>query len=442
MLKKSITENLYSEHIAALARRADEVLKTNKIDSILLHSGRETYYFSDDRGIPFQSYGHFCHWLPLNIPDQFLWLRAGQKPTYLQVIPRDFWHEHSIKFPELIENVILNQFLVKPVSSCDSVFQTIELKNCAYLGPDSGFAAANGIDKKKINPHEIVTYFDFYRGMKTEYEIENLREANRIGLQGHESAHQSFLDGKSEYEIHFSFLNACNLLENESPYTNIVALNEKAAILHYQNKRNQRLKHPDVLLIDAGAKINGYGSDITRTWSSPGCPVLFSNLIDSIGAIKDEIVSKVKPRINYQTLHQTSLELIANLLKESQICYGSLDEIVAKRIAHLFMPHGVGHLLGIQVHDVGGHQQDTKGSILTPPTHSPKLRCTRNLVPNMTFTIEPGLYFIPVILEQERKTDRGKNINWSLVDELTPFGGIRIEDNIRVTEAGFENLTT
>jgi Xaa-Pro dipeptidase len=60
----------------------------------------------------------------------------------------------------------------------------------------------------------------------------------------------------------------------------------------------------------------------------------------------------------------------------------------------------------------------------------------------MTFTIEPGLYFIPIILEQERGTERGKNINWTLINELTPFGGIRIEDNIRVTEKSFENLST
>lgn len=442
MLKKSITENLYCQHIAALTHRTDEILEKNQVDSILLHSGCETHYFGDDRGIPFQSYGHFCHWLPLNVPDQFIWLRSGQQPTYLQVIPLDFWHEHSVNFPELIESAISDQFLVKPVSSPNVVFQTIELKNCAYLGPDLAFAAANGIDEQNINPREIVTYFDFHRGIKTEYEIENLREANRIALQGHESAHQAFLEGKSEYEIHFSFLKACNLLENESPYTNIVALNEKAAILHYQKKRKQRLEHPDVLLIDAGAKTHGYGSDITRTWSSSDCPVLFSDLIDSITTIKDEIVSKIKPHINYQTLHQTSLDLIASLLKESQICSGSHDEIIAKKIAHLFMPHGVGHLLGIQVHDVAGHQQNIKGAVLKPPTHSPMLRCTRDLVPNMTFTIEPGLYFIPVILDRERRTDRGKNINWNLIDKLTPFGGIRIEDNIRVTESGFENLTT
>ena len=136
-----------------------------------------------------------------------------------------------------------------------------------------------------------------------------------------------------------------------------------------------------------------------------------------------------------------SLELIAKLLRDSEIFTGSHEEIIEKKIAHLFMPHGIGHLLGVQVHDVAGHQQDEKGTILKPPTDSPALRCTRNLVPNMTFTIEPGLYFIPILLEQERGTERGKNINWTLTNELTPFGGIRIEDNIRVTEKSFENLT-
>ena len=110
MLKKSTTENLYSQHIAALTDRADEILQTTETDSILLHSGCENHYFGDDRGIPFQSYGHFCHWLPLNVPNQFIWLRSGHKPTYLKVIPLDFWHEHSVNFPELIENIIPAQF--------------------------------------------------------------------------------------------------------------------------------------------------------------------------------------------------------------------------------------------------------------------------------------------------------------------------------------------
>ena len=105
------------------------------------------------------------------------------------------------------------------------------------------------------------------------------------------------------------------------------------------------------------------------------------------------------------------------------------------------MPHGVGHLLGIQVHDVGGQQKDIAGGSSPPAEHSPALRNTRIMEENMVFTVEPGLYFIPLLLEAERNQARGKFINWELVDALYPCGGIRVEDNVRVTEQGVENLT-
>ena len=105
------------------------------------------------------------------------------------------------------------------------------------------------------------------------------------------------------------------------------------------------------------------------------------------------------------------------------------------------MPHGVGHLLGIQVHDVGGHQQTPLGAILNPPDDSPAVRNTRLISKDMVFTIEPGCYFIPLLLEPERNTKKGKLINWEVIDQLYPYGGIRIEDNILTTEVGAKNLT-
>ena len=105
------------------------------------------------------------------------------------------------------------------------------------------------------------------------------------------------------------------------------------------------------------------------------------------------------------------------------------------------MPHGVGHLLGIQVHDVGGHQVDENGAKLPPPANSPSLRNTRIMAENMVFTVEPGLYFIPMILEAKRQSDHAALVNWHLVQELYPCGGIRIEDNVRIAGVGAENLT-
>ena len=132
---------------------------------------------------------------------------------------------------------------------------------------------------------------------------------------------------------------------------------------------------------------------------------------------------------------------LGQLLLDLTICSGPLDELIYEKIPQLFMPHGVGHLLGLQVHDVGGFQQGTIGTSLMPPEDSPSLRNTRLISKDMVFTIEPGLYFIPLLLEPERNTKRGKLINWQLINELYPYGGARIEDNVLVTADGAENLT-
>jgi Xaa-Pro dipeptidase len=117
------------------------------------------------------------------------------------------------------------------------------------------------------------------------------------------------------------------------------------------------------------------------------------------------------------------------------------EEAFTKELTVPFCPHGLGHLLGIQVHDVGGQQLDIDGHTQSPPEPYASLRLTRPLAQDMVITVEPGLYFIPMLLA--KKQANGAPIDWSLVDLLSPFGGIRIEDNVRILPAGagVENLT-
>ena len=105
------------------------------------------------------------------------------------------------------------------------------------------------------------------------------------------------------------------------------------------------------------------------------------------------------------------------------------------------MPHGIGHLLGIQVHDVAGFMENENGTTIDPPSGHPYLRLTRVLEEDMVLTIEPGLYIIDMLLDNLRGTPAESLVNWSAVDALRPFGGIRIEDNVRVLSDGCENLT-
>ena len=429
----------YANHVATLTSKYEQILAAGQ--SVLIHSGTEHHYFGDDRAIVFQAFGHFAHWLPVNRPDHFVLVRAGDKPRYFQVVPQDFWYDQSLQIDADLEPAIHEAFDVVRLSSIDDVAKQTELTVCDYLGPDPSWAAAQGIAQAKTNAPALLALLDFARAVKAKYEIDQLRLANQQGLVGHAAAAECFLSGGSEFEIHNAFLQACSLLEYETPYTNIVGLDTNAAVLHYQHKSRTRVPNAQLLLIDAGSRINGYGSDITRTTPSQHCHPVMDSLITGMEALELEIVASVKPGVAYPALHDQAIAGVASLLVEHGIAKVAKSELIERRLAHAFMPHGVGHLLGIQVHDVGGHQRNASGGRIEPPAHSPALRTTRMLSEDMVFTVEPGLYFIPMLLDPLRTGYAREALNWPLIDELIPSGGIRIEDNIRVTATGAENLT-
>lgn len=131
-----------------------------------------------------------------------------------------------------------------------------------------------------VNPQVVVSSFDYHRAYKTDYEMHCLRTANRIAVTGHQVAKQAFLDKQSEYDIHFFYLKAIKHTENESPYSNIIALNNNGSILHYSQFDQEPPSQFHSFLIDAGANCNGYASDITRTYSMLNDP--FSSLIAAL----------------------------------------------------------------------------------------------------------------------------------------------------------------
>lgn len=431
---------LFAQHINRLQQLYETALsrpESGIFDAVLIHSGSERHYFADDRGIPFQAFGHFCHWLPVNRPDQFLLIRSGKPPLYLQVIVQDFWHDQTI----VNEPWWGEAFEIRQLATVSELAGHLPAGRTAYLGESNALAQTLKLEHDSEAVTQLWRYLDFQRAQKTPYEIEQLTEAARIALLGHAAARDCFLDGGSEYDIHMAYLLACRALENETPYTGIVAVNEKAAILHYQQKRVTAQPDNKVLLIDAGYRLHNYGSDITRTVISDNAHPVFAALLNGMEQLQQNIVASVKPGIPYPQLHQQTLQEMAQLLSDLDICRGPAEDLLAQQLPQLFMPHGVGHLLGIQVHDVGGHQRDESGNRVPPPEHSPALRNTRMVAENQVFTIEPGCYFIPMLLEPERNSRRGQAINWTLLEQLYCHGGIRIEDNVLVTSNGQRNLS-
>jgi len=312
-----------------------------------------------------------------------------------------------------------------------------ELDDCILLGEIEDDAHAFGIER--INPASALNILHFDRGVKTAYEIECMRAASRRAVKGHRKAAKSFQTGRSEFDIHLDYCRAVGQADLELPYGNIIALNENGAVLHYQHQSRSKPAEGRSFLIDAGASIFGYASDITRTYAKEDGE--FSNLIARFDQLQQELVAEVRAGFDFAQLHILCHRKIAELLVEFKLAKGSTDALIEAGVTAAFYPHGLGHLLGIQVHDVGGHMGDDSGTIIDPPSGHPFLRLTRTLKVDQVLTIEPGLYVIDMLQESLVGTPAHGMINRQRLAWLRPYGGIRIEDNVRVLADGCENLT-
>ena len=308
---------------------------------------------------------------------------------------------------------------------------------CILIGEIDDEAHAFGIER--INPTSAINILHFARGVKTDYELACLRLASRRAAAGHQAAEAAFHDGCSEFDIHRAYCKAVSHTDNELPYANIVALNSHGAVLHYTEFDREPPQTMRSFLIDAGAQVHGYASDITRTYAHDDAR--FAELIDRMNSAQLGICSRIRAGISYSDLHVETHRILSEVLAEAGLVSGDPDTLLATGVSSAFFPHGLGHLLGLQVHDVGGFMENESGTTIDPPSGHPYLRLTRQLEENMVLTVEPGIYAIDMLLENLRGTPAESHVNWEAVDWLRPFGGVRIEDNVRVTAEGCENLT-
>jgi Xaa-Pro dipeptidase len=228
------------------------------------------------------------------------------------------------------------------------------------------------------------------------------------------------------------------------PYNAIVALNEAGSVLHYQNLKRVAPATHHSLLIDAAAQWAGYAADVTRTYAAANDSAGhrdFAALITAMDAAQQALCAQVRSGVEWSDIHLAAHGAVAAVLRDSGLIRCGVDEAVASGLSSVFLPHGIGHLLGLQVHDVGGLQRSAAGGEIARPAGHPYLRLTRRLEVGFAVTMEPGLYFIDQLLEAAQASALGSRINWPQVEQLRRFGGIRIEDDLAVTASGCENLT-
>ena len=463
--------NLYAQHIDAKMAVYQSVFATTPWRRIAVHAGSEHMQFLDDLAYPYKPNPYFSEWLPLaDRPDAYLLVDSQRaRPQLLLKQQEDFWHSPPASIPADIAAA----FDIDHYRTQAQPRRYLALDRASVLIAEGGSAAAGELSHpaEQHNNAAVLHLIDFQRACKSAYEIDCIGAANRIAVQGHRAAQAAFRAGGSEYAIHQAYLTATQQTESELPYGNICALNEHAAILHHMRLHKRAPAAQRSLLIDAGASCAGYAADVTRTYQAdpqaqdpqtkdpqtkdpqtkdpqtrdpqaqkPLQDGDFAALLAGIEANQQQLAGACRPGADYLDLHLSMHAMLTQLLCDMGVIKVSAQQAAEQGLSRAFCPHGLGHLIGIQVHDRGGHQCDPQGQLRPPPEQHASLRCTRTLAENMVVTIEPGAYFIPGLLQPLRQAQPG-SIDWALVDKLMPFGGVRIEDNVLVTAGQPRNLT-
>lgn len=435
---QSATARLYAAHLKSLCQRYDRGLAASGFDAVLIGAGQPPPIYRDDQHYPYRAEALFLQWAPLLAhPGSALLYRPGKKPLLLVLEPLDYWHQPA----PIPQGPWQRRLDIRVFHKAGDLRRHLprNTRTLALLGEPDQWRGLEISGHK--NPRLLLTHLDYGRACKTAWEVHCIEQATAHALAGHRAVQTAFKAGLSEFEMGLMFLAACGQADAELPYPAIVAMNRNAATLHYQHRDRQRLpaQQRHSLLLDAGASVAGYASDITRTYAARRGE--FAAMLRDMDRSQQTLCAQVKPGVAFPDLQLSAFRALAELLARWGLVRMSPADMVEHRITDSFMPHGLGHLLGLQVHDVGGNLASPEGRKLAPPKRFPRLRLTRMLEPGMVVTIEPGIYFIDSLLARLKKSRYSRQVDWKKLAELHCYGGIRIEDNVLVTADGHRNLT-
>ena len=306
------------------------------------------------------------------------------------------------------------------------------------------------LDSSKIADPGLIQEIGQLRAVKIEEEIEEMRATAVITAEAHTAAVAHTQLGVTEQALNGIVAGVFAKHGCVPAYNNILSV--RGEVLHNHSHDNT-LRDGDIVLLDAGAEnASGFCSDVTRSWPASGkFTAEAGQIYEIVLAAEKAAIEVVKPGARYRDAHMAASRVVAEGLVDMGVLSGNTDALVESGAHALFFPHGVGHLIGLDVHDMEAFGD----SIAYPPgrSRSPQfgtgyLRLDMDLVPGMSFTIEPGIYFVPAILHDESlRTQFQNQVDWDRAESFLRlndgrgFGGIRIEDDVLCTEEGFDVLT-
>ncbi|MBK97531.1 MAG: Xaa-Pro aminopeptidase [Balneola sp.] len=409
---------------------------------IFLEGAKIMNRYQTDYEFAFRQESNFWYVSGVNEPDCAAILDIDSKEFHLFVPKRDM--QYAVWYGYVKS---LDQYRSK--YSPDHVHYIDELQEVVKKLNPSIIFCLNESSQERIHSHKLEVTTDSEaliealndaRVIKTEEELECLRKASQVNDEAYKRVIESWKPGMYEYQAKaiFTKVQMSNGLQQDA-YNGIYASGPNSAILHYVSN-NRQTQDGELFLIDAGFEYEGYAADFSRTFPVNGrFSANQAEVYEVVLTAQKQVIEAIKPGVRMEDLHMMSASTMMEGLLDMGIVKGSLNSVMKANIFALFFPHGLGHFLGLDTHDVGGYPKGVE-RIDRPGIFY--LRARRELEAGMVVTIEPGIYFVPSVLEPALK-DPSKQmfLNAEKLYEFMDFGGIRIEDDIVVTENGYENLT-
>uniref|UniRef100_A0AAX7VGK4 Xaa-Pro dipeptidase n=1 Tax=Astatotilapia calliptera TaxID=8154 RepID=A0AAX7VGK4_ASTCA len=283
------------------------------------------------------------------------------------------------------------------------------------------------------------------RVVKTDMELEVLRYTNRVSSEAHKMIMKHVKPGKKEYEMESLFQHYCYTKGGmrHTSYTCICGTGNNSSVLHYGHAgapNDKTIADGDMCLFDMGGEYYCYSSDITCSFPANGKFTPDQRAIyEAVLKASRAVMAALRPGVKWTDMHRVADRVHLEELVKIGILIGSVEDMMKVHLGSVFMPHGLGHLLGIDVHDVGGYPEGIE-RIDEPGLKS--LRMGRLVQERMVLTVEPGIYFINHLLNQALANPaQSCFINNQVLARFRGFGGVRIEDDIAVTADGIELMT-
>ncbi|PRQ46799.1 putative xaa-Pro dipeptidase [Rosa chinensis] len=304
------------------------------------------------------------------------------------------------------------------------------------------FQEIDNFDTDLTTLHPILTEC---RVTKSDLEIAVIQFANDISSEAHVEVMRKVRAGMYEYQLESIFVHHTYMYGGcrHCSYTCICATGGNSAVLHYGHAaapNDRTLEDGDLALLDMGAEYNFYGSDITCSYPVNGKFTSDQSLIyNAVLDAHNAVISALKPGVSWVDMHKLAEKVILDSLKREGVLDGNVGDMMVEQLGAVFMPHGLGHLLGIDTHDPGGYLKGPE-RIKEPGLKS--LRTTRQVQEGMVITVEPGCYFIDALLVPAMGSpNTTKFFNHEAVGRFKGFGGVRIESDVLITANSCKNMT-